>query len=477
MGVLDFLKRQRVPNVEIIEKETDSYNSSIVGSIEIPDRLSEVNAFVLANTVTEIYFPIDFIADRASKLKFIITDKNGNEVTNPEFTRFITNPNPFYSFSDLVYQWIFSYLASGNAIMYRQIPSLYSAQSYSNISRIDVLNAIDLALYEYSNINVLDATKEADFIRYAKYLSGNIGSKDLIIDNLSINQIDSTRISTSNVLARSPLFKAVRPINNLLATYSARYNVYANNGAAGYLVKKSGGQSSQQEAINPITRDEMLKDVNQRNGITGRRNFWGISSIPLEFINTLAHIKDLMPFEETLEDSVKIASVFQIPSGLVPRKDQSTYDNVASDERKVWENTIMSCVETCIDDITKFTMMDKAGNKITADYSSVSCLKANEGQEADTQRKIIDNNTLLYEKGIITYNAYLTEIGQPTIEGGDKYIYDMTKVPYSTKLGVGGTQALQEIIADPNISALTKRNTLVVVFGFTEEEASKIITI
>jgi hypothetical protein len=63
------------------------------------------------------------------------------------------------------------------------------------------------------------------------------------------------------------------------------------------------------------------------------------------------------------------------------------------------------------------------------------------------------------------------------VDGGDKYIYDMTKVPYSTKLGVGGTQALQLIISDPNIDPLTKRNTLVVVFGFTEDEASKIITI
>ena len=391
MGVLDFLKQKKIQNVEIIEKPTDSYNSSNVGSIEIPDKLTDTNALILANTVTEIYFPIDFIADRASKLRFYISDKNGNEVTNKEFTRFIEKPNPFYSFSDVVYQWIFSYLASGNAIMYRQIPSLFQTASYSNISRIDVLNAIDLAIYEYSNINVLDATKESDFIRYAKYLNSGTSQKELILENLSINQIDSTRIATSNVLAKSPLFKAVRPINNLLATYSARYNVYANNGSAGYLVKKSNGQSAQQEAVNPVTRDEMLKDINERNGITGRRNFWGISSIPIEFINTLSNIKDLMPFEETLEDSVKIASVFQIPSGIVPRKDQSTYDNVEADERKVWENSIMSCVETCLDDITKFTMIDKAGNKIVADYSTVSCLKTNEKEVISTDSLRLDN--------------------------------------------------------------------------------------
>ena len=42
-------------------------------------------------------------------------------------------------------------------------------------------------------------------------------------------------------------------------------------------------------------RDEIINDINERNGLTGSRNIWGISGIPIEFVKTLATINELMP--------------------------------------------------------------------------------------------------------------------------------------------------------------------------------------
>jgi len=42
-------------------------------------------------------------------------------------------------------------------------------------------------------------------------------------------------------------------------------------------------------------------------------------------------------------------------------------------------------------------------------------------------------------------------------------------------LGVGGTQALQSIVTDVNLSDSQKINLLVEVFGFTNEVANRII--
>ena len=190
------------------------------------------------------------------------------------------------------------------------------------------------------------------------------------------------------ILSKSPLFKAYRSINNLLATYSARYNVYVNNGAAGYLAKKSTpGAGNLEESINPVDRAMILKDINERNGLTGKRNMWGISSVPIEFINTLVSIQSLMPFEETLEDSIKIAGTYQLPSGLAVRKDMSTYNNQDADEKKVWENTLISLVDMVAGSFTKNFTLDKAGYQIKPDYSSVSCLELN--------KKEVENNYLL----------------------------------------------------------------------------------
>ena len=386
MGLLDFLNRTKIKQFSDGKLE---YEVNKVGSIEVPDRLTDNNAFVLANTVAEIFFPIDFLADRASKLRFYIADKAGNEVINTELNRFITDINPLFSFSDLFYQAVFSYLSDGNMITYLGTPSLYNKITVNSIDRIDVLQPNLLSIYEYTNISQLTARSNNDYINKAQYAYVNGFYDNLDVEKLHINTYDNQKKDLSLVLCKSPLFKSYRSINNLLATYSARYNVYNNNGAAGYISKKQSGKT-QEDIINDAgTRDEILKDINNRNGLTGKRNLWGISGTPIEFVNTLVTIKDLLPFEETLEDSIKIASTYQIPSGLVPRKDQSTYNNQDADEKKVWENTLMSIVDSVCSYFTKAYQFK--GYSIKADYSTVSALKVNEIGIEDLITKKIQN--------------------------------------------------------------------------------------
>lgn len=377
--------------------EEPGYKSSNIGTIEIPDRLTDKNCFTLANTVTEIYQPIDFYADRGSKLRRFIADKYGNEIPNSEYNRFLTDINPLYSLSDLYYQYIFSYLADGNGITYVNVPKSYKTVSANTISRLDVLQPDLVEIDEYTNISPLNIKSLNELIKRIRY-SQLVGAYEVLdLNRVRIDTIDQTRKQYSLVLAKSPIYKAKRSVDNLLATYSARYNVYANNGAAGYLVKKQNNSGNLSEIVDPATRESILKDINDRNGITGKRNFWGISSVPMEFINTLAHIKDLMPFEETLEDSIKIASVFQIPSELVPRKDQTTFNNKSEAERSVWENGLMSMIDTADYNFTLALYLDKVGLQIKSDYSSVSALSNNETVEEDLKAKKLANLKTILE--------------------------------------------------------------------------------
>jgi len=386
----------RTPNVEIIERN-ESYDIDRVGTIEIPDKLTNENAFTLANTVAEIYFPIDFCADRISKLRFYIADKSGNEITNTELTRFVGQINPLFGFSDLVYQYIFSYLSDGNAISYIGIPGVYKKPSLNSINRIDILDPLLLSLREYQNMSILDATSLNDFIQRAEYCD-NFGTKKILETSLlRINRIDATKKEGSSVFSKSPLFKSYRNINNLLAVYSARYNVYVNNGAAGYIAKKQGSKASEADVVDPITREEMIKDMNDKRGLTGKRSLWGVSSIPLEFVKTMSDIQALMPLDETLENAIKIAGNFGIKAGLVPRKDQSTFANQKSDEASVWENALMSLADLFCDNWTSICTLDKAGYKVMADYSSVSALQANQNEIEDTTAKRIANLKALKE--------------------------------------------------------------------------------
>lgn len=392
MGALDFLKRKQ--NITVIENYNDEYTAEKVGSLVIPDKLRDDNAFTLANTVAEIYFPIDYIADRGSKLRYYIADKNGVEIPeSSEVNRFINKINPFYSFSDLMYQTLFSYLSDGNIFQYVSVPQSYRNVSINNITRLDILQPPQVDITEYNNVSDLIATDVSDFIKDARYYSGTQHRYDqLRTDRLRIYRYDATRRDNSAILSRSPLYKAYRNINNLLATYSARYNVYVNNGGAGYLVKKSATGGIEASLTD---RKDIIDQINDKIGITGNRRLWGVSSVPLEWVNTLSTIKDLMPYEETLENTIKIASIYQIPSDLIPRKDHSTFDNQEGQERTVWENSLMSMIYTMCDYFTRSLTLDLSGYKIVADYSSVSVLSANETEiEANISAKLQNLETL-----------------------------------------------------------------------------------
>lgn len=389
MDFSQLLSKIRIPRVKIIE---DSYQSEKFGLLEAPLKLTNENASLLARTVSELYFPIDFIADRASKLRYFVEDNKGNEVTNTEITRFVTNPNPLQTFGDYVYQYLFNLYADGCVTTYKQVPSTYTSKpNIINISRSDILDVDSLEIAEYTNISQLDVSNLTDLIRSVKYT--DINGKSVIInkDLLTITNIDASRRCGSSLFSQSPLFKANKAVNNLLAVYSARYNVYVNNGAAGYLVKKNVADNGVMAAVNPQDRDSMIKDINDRHGLTGKKNLYGISSIPMEFINTLVTIKDLMPHEETLLNAIQIAGVYQIPANLIPRTVQAKYENQKESELSVWENTIVSAVDNMCEVLTKDFTLDTKGFKIKADYSGVSAMSANKIKKEDNYSKRLDN--------------------------------------------------------------------------------------
>ena len=478
MGLFDFLRRTEPLNQYQDPYLTEQYDIQSIGNIVIPEKLTDENCFMLSNSVAELFFPIDFYADRISKLRFYIGNKSGKEVESNEYNRLLKEINPLYKFSDLIYQYVFSYLADGNAIVLRQKPSSYSTArvTANNLSRVDVLRPDEIALNEYLNINQYEIQRLTDLIRYIDLNVGNTTKRITDMDLIVIDNYSTYKRKGSTVLSRSPLFAANKSIDTLMAVYSARYNVYANNGAAGYLSKKISSSNTVENIIDPANREKILADINNRNGLTGKRNIWGISSVPLEFVKTLATISELLPLEETLESSVKIAGVFQIPPVLVPRKDQSTYDNQANAEKTVWENGLLSIAETVCENWSKILGLVETPYRLYADTSTVAALTENESLNEDLKKKKIDNEIILYEKGIIKYNLMLENLGLETIVDGDKYIYEMEKVPYALKLGVGGTQALQSILSDSLISDDTKRNTLIVIFGLSEEEATQILS-
>lgn len=327
------------------------YHSDFFGNGKL-ETFDGTNAYELACNLAEVFIPIDAIADRAASIEYRLVYKDTLEefTPSPNLARLIEQPNPFDRLSDIVYKSVFSELSSGISYTYTKTPDSIKNPTYDNISNIWVLKP---------NVTSVKIKKEVP----NPFL---IKNKEELIDKyitffMYKHEIDPRYIVQRTALgldermqAHSPLNKARRNINNLLAVYHARYNVYAKNGNAGILSRDTGNtRTAIEEAVDPVTRDMILADLQNRNGLTGDRNFIGISSIPMKFVKTLGTIAELQPFEETEADMVAIGGVYGVGKYLLPLKEGTTFTNQKDAEKHLWQNVVKGVCEDKARDLTK----------------------------------------------------------------------------------------------------------------------------
>lgn len=370
-------------------------------------KFDQSNAYELANTIAEIFIPIDAIAERCSSLRYDIIDVNTKEVITPQgnLKRLLDKPNPLDRFTDIIYQSIFAELADGNSYVYTKTADSIVNPTYDNISNIWVLkpNVTKPILHkEISNPFLMKEVSDlVDYYRTFFFYEHKIKPRYVLhTANLGITQTGT---------GRSPLFACEKNINNILAVYQARYNVYAKNGNAGILAKApvGGGGASLQEAIDPITRDTMLKDLQDRNGLIGDKNFIGMSSVPLQFIKTLGTIKELEPFDETLENAIKIAGVFGVNKELLPKKDNATFSNQTIAEKSFWQNVIKAFAYDTAKSLNKIYYLPDNWT-FMPNFTGIEALQEDKKAGLEADGLFIDNLDKLKANGIDMTEAYLT---------------------------------------------------------------------
>jgi len=367
-------------------------------------RYSETTPYELACNLAEVFIPIDAIADRAASIRYrLVTQKTGEEYEpQGNLKKLIDSPNPFDSIGDLVYKDVFSKYSDGSAYLYTKTPKSIVNPTIDNISNIWVLHpnvTTPVFLKEISNPFLMKS--KSDFIAFYKTFF------------MYKHEIEPRYITQSTVLGLdqngkgiSPLSRVSRNIDNILAVYQARYNVYAKNGNGGILSKDaSASKSSIEEAMDPANREAMMKDLQNRNGITGDKNFIGISSIPLKFIKTLGTIAELQPFEETEANAVTIAGIFGVDPELIPRKGSSTFTNKNDAEKSLWQNVVKAVCIAEAEILTKAYYLPD-GIVFEPDFSTVEALQEDKKVALESDGIYLDNLAKMAGANVDVSQAY-----------------------------------------------------------------------
>jgi len=367
-----------------------------------PETLTEANGYVIASQLAEVFFPIDCIAEKVAKLLNTVHLENsaGKEIQmSRTLKKLLTRPNIYDgSFTDLIYNFVFSELSDGNGYMYFKTPEGTEKITKDNVQSIHLLqpDKVDIIL-KNGEQNYFKAAQIDDYISTYDYsVTGDKISPKFILHSKSYIK----NRSVSDYRGMSPLMAAKNNVNNLLAVYQARYNVYVKNGTAYILFPQRTVANDLESAINPLKRDSIVSDLNNRFGLTGDKQIKGISNTPLAGLNTLVSIKDLMPLEETLANFLAIAGVYGVDKDLLPIKEGTTFTNKEVAEAKIWSDIAVSYADDICNDLTY--MFGLTNEKIAINKTGIGFLQANRKLELESDSILIKNLSELKLAGIDT---------------------------------------------------------------------------
>ena len=399
------------------------YHPSVVGN----------NFIQLFKTIPEVFWPIDFIAKRISEAHFdlkrvkddslVWCNRNGAD-------KILKRPNPIMSWRELVYQYVAYKLITGNTFFRAAMPESITADAvkYRWCSNYWVLPAhlvqVRPVQYGYGTpmfgIAEIDELIKGYTLEIGEYSGLTIPYYQILHDRDGLPELTK---GAGYLKANSRLLACKKPIANLIAVYDARNVIYLKRGALGFIVAQKEDPTGT-VALEPDEKAALREEIDSKYGVAEGKSPYALTDIPINFVRTNLSISELQPFEETLEDAIKIAAVFGIPAVLVPRKDQSTFSNQDTAEKSVYTSVIIPAAKRFCEAMTTFLGLEADGLYLDCDFSDVACLQVGL-KESEEVKKLVNERCLSqFNNGLISINDWRSQIHESALDGE---IFNKTK--------------------------------------------------
>ena len=370
------------------------------------------NFLEMFKTIPEVFWPIDYIAKRISEAHYDLKRLKDDSLVwcnRLNIDNILKQPNPVMSWREIVYQHFVYKLATGNTFMRAAMPDALTSdalkcQYCSNywilpsdkVQIVPAENNYGLPIFGIASKEEIMKGYRLNIFPYNNYL---IPSHQVWHDRDGIPEFTT---QANFLKSDSRLLSLKKPIANLLAVYDARNVIFIKRGGLGFIVAQKQDDTGT-IALDPKEKKELRKEIEGNYGVTEGKSPYGVTDIPINFVRTNLSIQELMPFDETLEDAIKIAGAFNIPAVLVPRKDQATFSNQESAEQSVYYATIIPMAKSFCDSLTTFLGLDQKGYYLDCDFSDVACLQV--GQK---DKETVKN--LAFDRGLKAFNAGLATL-------------------------------------------------------------------
>jgi len=395
----------------------ENYLESLLGG-----HYSKQNYINLFYCLPEIFAPVNEIASRVADANWQLRKNSNDEVVynDPYFNKLFESPNPLMNFKQFIWQSVCYELLTGANFQYINRPSTLQP-TFDNIISLWNLPTSRLNIELKKNVDIYSSTSMSDLVQSYKE-----GQRVFEVKNvLPFVQLDIACGNEANKFV-SPLQGASIAIKNLIPVYEARNVIYVKRGALGFIVSKKTDASGTM-ALTPKEKQD-AQDAYQANyGLQRGKSQIGVSSAPVEYIDTSMSIQELQPFEETLSNAIAIYSALRVPPHLVPSKDKSTFNNAKADMKSFYSDVIIPMANKYAQSYTRFFNIDR--KYVHADFSHIPILQEDRKEKADVDKTLGSVWLERWQNGVCTLNDWI--VSNDGVKGVgsiyEKKIFELTE--------------------------------------------------
>jgi len=427
----------------------------------------------------EFCYPVASVVDRlaeydiAGKIEILRTEGKGKHdfATNSwaqNMNKLLAQPNPVQSWEQFRGQQIVYKKIFGFCPVLPLIPSGFTPDN--------AISMVNLPPWCFEPDPTMDYINQSNIEGYVKKYrfsilgkSFELNPKDVIILEDSFFQDEEAGF----VLPQSRLVGLDMAISNICAAMEADNVLLKKRGPLGFI--SSEPQKDLAGAVPMDPKDKKaLQDSLMQYGLSLSQYQYVISAAPARWNPMSYDVKQLGTKETIVAGEKAICHRYGFPYVLYEEID-ATYANSASAAKSVYQNNIIPNSTKDLNKYNKFFKADDNKASIQNNFEDIAALQEDKLQQANAAKVLDDALAIEYSNNLITKNQWLTARGYDTVEDGDTYKAGAGTDPLAVKLGVGGTQSLIDLLANPALDAEAKKNGLVILFGMDPADAAKLV--
>ena len=377
---------------------------------------------------------VNIIAKAESNVKIQVWNRKTEELEPIGTTQKIpeklyslfSKPNPLQSKREFFYQKSIFYNVAGNSYVYGNSPDdfkfdISTIQTMLNIwpqymtyilagGYFDALEIDDIIKQWIFSVQTYVRTFEPEEILHQNY------------PNTDFQNYYST--TKTGLITGTSVIEALRvPLSNIMLAYESRNVIIKNRGMRAILSSEKGDATGKMPLL-PEDKEILLKEI-KNYGTLDDQNQIMLTTMPLKVTKIDQDVAKLGLFEEIVHDGMIIANTLQVPVDLLKLDLQgSTYENQDASMKRLYQDNIIPRVDENFNALNNWLGLEDTEWLIKGSFEHLPILQADKEKAARANRQKSAYMKELFEKGAVTHNMWLTEVGLETYKDGDKRIWE-----------------------------------------------------